>query len=587
MRIGRRVVTAWLALFAAVPPVVGTTLPARADPTFVRWIGGPNHAEMYPSGVEVDPRGGALVIADTGNNAVAKYRPDGTRVWKVGRHGTGKRRFEQPRDVGVAGDGRIYVADTQNRRIVVLDGRGRWVKAFRGPADDRMGTPIGVTVRGRHVYVADTGQMVLRVFDLRGRQLRVIASRGACSTQSIRDADATANGTIYVASYATNEISVYGANGRCRSTFGGSGTDLGQLRAPYGVKIARDPVTSRWRVFVADANNERIQVFTLDGAPIAAIGTGQFATLRRVAIADDGTVWGADLWAWQLRGYARTPTGYSLETTIGTPLPSSTATRVFHEPRHLDVRDDGSLVVANTVHQSVVIMGADGSFIRQCGTRGSQLGQFNWPYAVAVDPGTGDLWVADTKQYRIQVITPTCDPVARFGRPGREPNEFRWVYDVSIRDADRLAIVADTQNDRVKVYDVATRGLRDVFGGTGSGRGTFRGPSGVGVGPDGEVWVADAANGRIVELAVDAAGDVSWVRAIEGFRTPRGVAVGLDGTVYVAETGANAVAVVDPDDGRRTATIDGFREPWGVAIGPGGNLYVSDTYRDRIGVFAP
>ena len=575
----------WLTLFATIPPVVATAVPAHAAPTFLRWIGGPNHAEMYPSGVEVDPRNGAIAIADTGNNAVAKYRTDGTRVWKVGRHGTGARRFEQPRDVGIAEDGRIYVADTQNRRIAVLDGRGRWIGAFRGPADDRMGTPIGVTVRGRRVYVADTGQMVLRVFDLRGRQLQVIASRGACSTSAIRDADATPKGTIYVASYATNEISVYGANGRCRRTFGGTGTELGQLRAPYGVKLARDPVTSRWRVYVADANNRRIQVFTLEGEPLAAIGAGEFTTLRRVAVGHDGTVWGADLWAWQVFGFARTPAGYARDGTLGRPLPPSTSTRVFHEPRNLDVLGDGSIVVADTVHQGIAIMGADGSFIRHCGTRGSQVGQFNWPSAVTVDPGTGNFWVADTKQYRIQVITPACDPVARFGRPGRAPNEFRWVYDVTIRDADRLAIVADTQNDRVKVYDVATRGLRAVFGGDGSRR-TFRGPSGVGLAPDGAVWVADTGKGRIVELSVDAAGDMSWVRAIDGFESPRDVAVGLDGTIYVAETGANAVAVVDPD-GTHTATIDGFREPWAVAIGPAGTLYVSDTYRDRIGVFAP
>jgi DNA-binding beta-propeller fold protein YncE len=581
MRVGRSVVAASLTLLL----VGAAPQPARAEPTFIRWIGGPNHAEMYPSGVEVDPRNGALVIADTGNNAVAKYRPDGTRVWKVGRHGTGRRRFEQPRDVGVADDGRIYVADTQNRRIAVLDGRGRWMGAFRGPATDRMGTPIGVTVRGRRVYVADTGQMVLRVFDLRGRQLQVIASRGGCSTRSIRDADATPKGTIYVASYATNEISVYGANGKCQRTFGGTGTQLGQLRAPYGVKLARDPVTTRWRVYVADANNLRVQVFTLDGEPIAAIGSGEFTTLRRVAVDDDGTVWGADLWAWQVVGYARTQTGYVRNGTLGTPLPPSTSTRVFHEPRNLDVRSDGSIVVADTVHQGVAIMGADGSFIRQCGARGSQVGQFNWPYAVTVDPATGNLWVADTKQYRIQVISASCDPIARFGRPGREPQEFRWLYDVTIRDADRLAIVADTQNDRVKVYDVASRGLRNVFAGDG-GRRAFSGPSGVGVGPDGEVWVADTGNGRIVELSMDATGEITWVRSIDGFRTPRDVAVGMDGTIYVAETGANAVAVIT-SRGTRTATIDGFREPWAVAIGPSGNLYVSDTYRDRIGVFTP
>ena len=69
---------------------------ARAGPT----IGGPLHAEMYPSGLEMAPDG-TVVIADTGNNRVAKYNADGTLVWSVGTHGAGINQFDNPRDVGV------------------------------------------------------------------------------------------------------------------------------------------------------------------------------------------------------------------------------------------------------------------------------------------------------------------------------------------------------------------------------------------------------------------------------------------------------------------------------------------------------
>ena len=70
--------------------------------------------------------------------------------------------------------------------------------------------------------------------------------------------------------------------------------------SPYGVRIAKDP---KWGevVYVADSNNNRVQVFTKTGVFKASIGrtgpfseTGTFTTMRRVAVAKDGDIWGAD-----------------------------------------------------------------------------------------------------------------------------------------------------------------------------------------------------------------------------------------------------------------------------------------------------
>ena len=70
-------------LAAAMCVVLSPVAASAAAPELVRTLGGPNHAEMMPSGMEIAPDG-SIVIADTGNNQVAKYTTGGTQVWRVG-----------------------------------------------------------------------------------------------------------------------------------------------------------------------------------------------------------------------------------------------------------------------------------------------------------------------------------------------------------------------------------------------------------------------------------------------------------------------------------------------------------------------
>ncbi len=146
---------------AILAAVVGSALPASAssatDPTvtaaYAATIGGPGHAAMYPSGMEIVPTNatttaagiaGNVVIADTGNDQVAMYTTSGTPVWRGGAEGNAAPcganpatfpDFEQPRDVGVDSSGNVYVADNGNGRILKLSGTtGKClVKPFKMP----------------------------------------------------------------------------------------------------------------------------------------------------------------------------------------------------------------------------------------------------------------------------------------------------------------------------------------------------------------------------------------------------------------------------------------------------------------------
>ena len=438
----------------SVPPA------AVNSASYVATYGGPGHAGMYPSGADVVPSGapaaGDVVVADTGNDRVAEYTPGGSLVWQtnppqVANEGNlapcganpGYPQFEQPRDVGVDASGNVYVADNGNGRVVVLNGADG--KCLIPPFRLHGGAPIGVTVSatpsGQRVYVANAPKNDIMVFDTSGTLVGTITSSGSCTINRARDAAADSSGDVYVANYTSNDVLEFGPNGACLNTFGSKGGADGQFKNPYGVAIGTDPYISGGHpgeaVYVADSNNERVQEFTPGGTWVADIGSagsdaqpGTFTQLRRVAVDSNGNVFGADLWGERVEEWTRSAAGYTYSATLPNPFVGhgESSTTLYNQVRGIGFDASGDLVSMDTVNQRLVVMGPTGTLQGQCGERGFNTGGsdqpgFNWPRGVAIDPATGDYWVADTKQSDLQVIQPynasiPCAVVARFGKVG-------------------------------------------------------------------------------------------------------------------------------------------------------------------------
>jgi hypothetical protein len=75
------------------------------------------------------------------------------------------------RDVAVAADGRIYVAETKQRKILVFDSDGKYLFAFgkRGQGPGEFSSPIQITVRNMRREVFVDGSLKGVVFDLEGK----------------------------------------------------------------------------------------------------------------------------------------------------------------------------------------------------------------------------------------------------------------------------------------------------------------------------------------------------------------------------------------------------------------------------------
>jgi YYY domain-containing protein len=134
--------------------------------------GDATHALREPSAIAI--AGDDVYVADTWNGRVQSFSLAGEwRAKAVELYG--------PRGVAVAKDGRVWVTDTGNHRIVSFDGalEGRQVFGKLGSAPGDFSSPVGIAVGpSGSVYVADTGNRRIQVLDDNGVYQRSVTVRG-------------------------------------------------------------------------------------------------------------------------------------------------------------------------------------------------------------------------------------------------------------------------------------------------------------------------------------------------------------------------------------------------------------------------
>lgn len=199
---------------------------------------------------------GDVYVADSGNDRISVFAGDGAFLRTFGGG-----LLSEPNDVALDAEGRAYVADTGNDRIDVFSATGGLLDEF---GEGELDEPGGVAVDGSTVYVADTGNERVAAFSAGGAPLAPIEPVPPFPPRDVIVGD---DGDLYVADFANEQIDVFTKQGVGPiRTIGGTGSGQGELSGP--VALVSD---GQGGIYVADELAERVVHFRDDGGFLGTV----------------------------------------------------------------------------------------------------------------------------------------------------------------------------------------------------------------------------------------------------------------------------------------------------------------------------
>jgi len=288
---------------------------------------------------------------------------------------------------------------------------------------------------------------------------------------------------------------------------GGPGAGPGQFNSPRGLAVAPDG-----GVFVADANNHRIQHFAADGVFINEWGTlsdssngeaegGTFNEPWGVAVSPDGRfVYVADTWNHRIQKF--TISGIFLKAWGN--FGQDEQPYSMWGPREILVDNDGNILVMDTGNKRIKVFDDDGNFIAQFGEAGFGLGQFDEPVGMALDRETGRLYVADTWNQRVQVLEYSAGNFTVI-----ESWDIAGWFGQSLVNKPYLSVgvdgrvfVADPESGRILVFE-SNGTFVHFFGGYEQTAVDIGIAQGVAADSTSGVWVTDSQNNRLLHFSLE------------------------------------------------------------------------------------
>lgn len=210
-----------------------------------------------PIEVRVDKRG-RVYVTDGYGGKLFVYSPQGKTLLSLGK----KEGVKRP--TGLALDevrNRLYVADTVNHRIMLYDLDGTFIRQIgqRGSDPGSFNYPVNLTVDGEgQLYVVDTGNFRVQVFSPEGEYVMEVGQigDGFGSFSRPKGVGVDSEGHMYVLDAAFSNFQIFGQNGQLLMFVGQLGREPGKFWLPLGLFVDNQD-----RIYVADSVNRRIQVF--------------------------------------------------------------------------------------------------------------------------------------------------------------------------------------------------------------------------------------------------------------------------------------------------------------------------------------
>ena len=192
-----------------------------------------------------------------------EYRPDWAKL-------PGGMEFQAPSAVAVDSHDNLYVFQRGDPPVLVFDRDGnmiaQWTRKDGVPADAHLvyvGPDDGVYLADRDAHqilkYTSEGELVMSLGNRHRAELQAPFNHPA--DMCVAPPGSPLTGEIFVADgYGNSSVHHFSASGNHIGSFGSPGSSAGEFRVPHSVRVSVDG-----RIYVADRENNRVQIFSPDG----------------------------------------------------------------------------------------------------------------------------------------------------------------------------------------------------------------------------------------------------------------------------------------------------------------------------------
>ena len=205
----------------------------------------------YPAGIATDDTDNIYVSSE---HKLQKFTSSGGLIKCIGRRGSKKREFEYPLGVTLY-DNQVYVCDSDNHHIQVFDLDLNFVRSIGSPGKGRgeFGVPQDVQFdTAGNMYVAEFDNGRVQVMDTIGRSFGQKVEGKLRRPSGLHIVDKY----VYVSDVSGHCIVVYETSGQFVTSFGRRGCNEGEFLRPFCITSCADGF-----IHVCDNWNNRVQIF--------------------------------------------------------------------------------------------------------------------------------------------------------------------------------------------------------------------------------------------------------------------------------------------------------------------------------------
>jgi len=431
---------------------------------FLRFI----ETASKPVDIGIDPHRNLYVLMSKAKKIV-KYSAQGKKIKEITVADGRKNFLLSAGGIGVDLRGDIYVTEKAEQSIKKINDKGKLLLSFGSEGDGRgqFKHPSGIfcDTAGR-IFIADSSNKRIQVFLVTGsnkKNMDAIKSsppvvefdKAIPAEKSIVDLSYVAGRGIYSISEKKNHILFIGSS---NDLFGKSGRKGGEFKKPQALSVMKDG-----QIFIADTENNRVQVLNPDGTSNYLFGkrgkkTGQFSKPAGIAVSDKGIIYVSDTENYRVQIfnsdliYLSSFGGKSKKKNRKAPAPKGS----FIKPGEITIDKNDNVYVLDSGNNRVQMFDKDGQFKNVIGKFGKGAGQFNEPVDIAKDE-KDFLFVADRGNSRIQIFDSKGNFILAFGSSGKGSGYFKKISAVS---ASRGKIyVADYTSKEIQVFNFYPNGV--------------------------------------------------------------------------------------------------------------------------------